>query len=201
VSPTPTELLRRAAIEPAEPTVTLRPLPEPVVVLLQDAGASPRLAAHLRAVHDVACQLTAWLSARYPEVEFDADAVHFGAATHDIGKAIHPDELSGPGSAHEPDGYQLLVAAGVAEPLARFARPHAAWTATDATIEDQLVALADKIWKARRQEDLEQLLVTRLTASAHTQPWEAFIDLDDELTALAADAERRLNFQASYPTE
>jgi len=197
----PPDLLRRAAIEPAEPTVTLRPLPEAIVVLLVDAGASPRLAAHLRAVHDVACQLTAWLAGAYPGVIFNADAVAFGAATHDIGKAVHPDELSGPGSAHEPDGYQLLLKAGVPEPLARFACTHAAWTAADATIEDQLVALADKIWKARRQEDLEQLLVTRLAASAHTQPWEAFINLDDELNVLAADAERRLNFQASYPTK
>ena len=165
----PPELLRRAAVGSTEPTVT-RPLPEAVVVLLQDADASPRLAAHLRAVHDVACQLSVWLSVAYPGVDFDADAVAFGAATHDIGKAIHPDELSGPGSAHEPDGYQLLVSAGVAERLACFARTHAAWGADDATIEDQLVALADKIWKAKRQEDLEQLLVGRLAASAHSQP-------------------------------
>jgi hypothetical protein len=29
------------------------------------------------------------------------DAVLFGAATHDIGKTVHIDELSGPRSAHE----------------------------------------------------------------------------------------------------
>jgi HD superfamily phosphodiesterase len=72
--------------------------------LLIEAGASPRLAAHLRAVYDVACQMIERLHARWPELDFDADAVRFGAATHDIGKAKHPDELSGPGSAHEPDG-------------------------------------------------------------------------------------------------
>jgi hypothetical protein len=45
----------------------------------------------------------------------------------DVGKVVHREELSGPGSAHEPAGYELLVAHGVAPERARFARTHAVW--------------------------------------------------------------------------
>jgi hypothetical protein len=54
--------------------------------------------------------------------------VLLGAATHDIGKAVHIAELSGPGSAHEEAGRQLLLAHGVSPELARFAASHASWT-------------------------------------------------------------------------
>ncbi|MFD3546668.1 hypothetical protein ACFWUW_13845 [Streptomyces sp. NPDC058655] len=38
----------------------------------------------------------------------------FGAAAHDIGTALHTDELSGPGSAHVPAGRELRLAPGFA---------------------------------------------------------------------------------------
>ena len=49
----------------------------------------------------------------------------FGAATHDIGKTPHPAELSGPGSAHEEAGRELLLSLGGSPRLARFAATHA----------------------------------------------------------------------------
>jgi hypothetical protein len=61
------------------------------------------------------------------------------------------------------------------------------------------VSLADKIWKGKRQEDLERLLVDRLAALTGQEPWEAFLTLDDHLTTLAADADGRLAFQNAYP--
>ncbi|MEZ0114050.1 hypothetical protein ABH920_008084 [Catenulispora sp. EB89] len=67
----------------------------------------PKTVAHLRAVHDVAARLVAWAAERGLPV--DAEAVLFGAATHDIGKALHPAELSGPGSEHEAAGRDLLL--------------------------------------------------------------------------------------------
>ncbi|ACU38327.1 hypothetical protein [Actinosynnema mirum] len=51
-------------------------------------AASSRLAAHPRAVHDVACELTAWVRLRYPRARFDGAAVEFGAAARDIGKVL-----------------------------------------------------------------------------------------------------------------
>jgi len=94
-----TTALQAALDEPGDPL--LRRLPVPVRRLLESLEAPPRLAAHLRAVHDVACQLTELLALRHPELTFDRASVLFGAATHDIGKVVHIGELSGPGSAHE----------------------------------------------------------------------------------------------------
>ncbi|MFD6160697.1 HD domain-containing protein [Nocardia sp. NPDC060256] len=190
-------MLHRALTDSADPA--LRPLPDAAADLLVELAAPPRLAAHLRAVHDVAWQLVAWVESRYPAVSFDRVAVLFGAATHDVGKVVHVAELSGPGSAHEQTGYQLLLDHGVDPGLARFAWTHASWQSTDIEIEDLLVSVADKVWKAKRVADLEQRLVDRLAAVAGQQSWEAFMTLDDELGRIAADADRRLAFQASYP--
>ncbi|MFJ6567991.1 hypothetical protein ACIQNU_11235 [Streptomyces sp. NPDC091292] len=89
----------------------LLPLPDHVAELLTELGSPPRLAAHLRAVHDVAHQLVAWSEQHYPALAFDREAVLFGAATHDVGKTVHLAELSGPGSAHEAAGQTLLFIA------------------------------------------------------------------------------------------
>lgn len=187
-------LLRRALADPG-----VLPLPARAIALLEELEAPPRLAAHLRLVHEVAGHLTEWVTANHPAVRFDRVAVLFGAAIHDIGKTIHVAELSGPGSLHEQAGYELLVAQGVDEHLARFARSHASWGAADVGVEDLLVSLADKIWKAKRVTELEQLVVDHLAAASGQEPWETFMVLDDELDRIAADADRRLAFQASYP--
>lgn len=142
------DLLLQALSDTGDPP--LRPLPGQVAQLLRDLDAPPRLAAHLRAVHDVACQLVDWLEQRYPALPLDRDAVLFGAATHDIGKATHIAELSGPRSAHEETGRELLLAQGVSPELARFAGTHASWKEPDIELEDLLVSVADKIWKNKR---------------------------------------------------
>ncbi|MFC7279669.1 HD domain-containing protein [Paractinoplanes rhizophilus] len=187
-------LLERALTDPA-----VRPLPSPAADLLRGLDAPPRLAAHLRAVHDVAVDLTDWLAAHYPAVPFDRNAVLFGAATHDIGKTLHLAELSAPGSQHEPAGRDLLLSFGVPPELARFAATHASWHDLGIEPEDLLVSLADKIWKAKRVPDLEQLVVIRLAAAGAIEPWEAFLALDECLDRLAAGADDRLAFQNTYP--
>lgn len=188
--------LDRALTERADPP--LRPLPHAVDLLLRRLAAPPRLAAHLRAVHDVACELVTLLSRRYPELTLDGEAVRYGAATHDIGKTVHTGELTGPGSEHERIGYRLLLDHGVPERLARFARTHADWAAPDVELEDLLVSLADKVWKAKRVPELEQRVVDHLAAAAWQEPWQVFMTLDDMLTELAEDAAGRLAFQAHH---
>ncbi len=192
-------LLRSALTEPVD--LAYRMLPERVSQLVERLDAPPRLAAHLRIVHDVAWQLTDWLIRDFSTVRFDREAVLFGAASHDIGKVIHPQELSGPGHAHELAGYELLRLHRVDERLARFARTHATWTVPEATVEDLLASLADKIWKGRRVEDLEQLVVDRLVAArgAGGDRWQVLIDVDDLLEDLATGADQRLAFQAAFP--
>ena len=191
------DLLLRALHDTGNPA--LRPLPERVVELLRVLDAPPRLAAHLRAVHDVAYTLVDWMEERQPALCFDRDAVLFGAATHDIGKTVHVGELSGPGSAHEEAGCELLLARGVGVELARFARTHAAWTGPGIGIEDLLVSVADKIWKNKRVRDLEDLVVERLRVASGRAVWEEFLAFDDFLRSLGEGADQRLAFQASYP--
>jgi hypothetical protein len=129
----------------------------------------------------------------------DREAVLFGAATHDIGKTAHIAELSGPGSAHEQAGRELLLAHGISDELARFAATHAAWREPGIAIEDLLVSLADKIWKNKRVADLENFLVARLAEASSRTPWEEFLALDDILTSIGNRADQRLEFQARYP--
>ena len=98
-----------------------RLLPQPAADLLEQLKSLPRLAAHPRVVHDVACQIVDWTDRRDPALSYDRDAMRFGAATHDIGKTIHLAELSEPGSAQEEAGRQLLLAHGISPGPARFA--------------------------------------------------------------------------------
>jgi hypothetical protein len=189
----------RGALTDQCDVLPLRELPLEAARLLEVLQAPPRLAAHLRLVHDVAAALTGQLERLHRDLPFDRTAVLFGAATHDIGKTVHPVELTGPGSAHEPAGRALLLAHDVPDRLARFAGTHGTWTAPDRTIDDLLVTLADKVWKGRRETDLEDLLVDHI-ATATSQPrWQAFLQLDEILGDLAADADQRLAFQNTYP--
>ncbi|WP_431904509.1 HD domain-containing protein [Nonomuraea sp. bgisy101] len=177
----------------------LLPLPDHIAELLSDLGSPSRLAAHLRAVHDVAHQVVDWLEKRYPALSFDREAVLFGAATHDIGKVVHVSELSGPGAAHEEAGLDLLLSRGVGPELARFAATHASWTRSDVGLEDLLVSLADKIWKNKRVPDLEDLIVARLSEATGRAAWEEFIALDEVLSRIGDRTDERLAFQASFP--
>ncbi|WP_374772417.1 HD domain-containing protein [Streptomyces sp. NBC_01310] len=192
-----TDALSRALDTRGEPA--LRPLPPAVTALLRTLAAPPRLAAHLRLVHDVAHELADWLAGHCPALAFDREAVLFGAATHDIGKAVHTAELSGPGSAHEPAGRELLLAHGFTEDRARFAATHAAWDDDGVSVEELLVSVADKVWKGKRVQDLEDLLVDRLAAAAGTERWAAYLELDGVLGRIAEGADGRLGFQAAFP--
>jgi hypothetical protein len=150
--------------------------------------------------HDVAVQILAGLQTNWPHLALDREAVLFGAALHDIGKTAHPEELQQPGNRHEAAGERLLLAAGISPHLARFCRTHGAWSA-ESPLEDLLVALADKVWKGRRDEPLEQALVDRIVAVVGEPPWQVFIALDDLLTHIAETADERLSWQQRRPIE
>ena len=182
--------------------LALHELPSDVVPLLHGIEIPPYLLAHLIVVHDVARRLVVAIERHWPALSVDADAVYFGAATHDIGKVLHPEELKAPGERHRAAGVALLEEHEVAPHLARFARTHAAWREEETVqVEDLLVALADQIWKGGRDEELETALLERLAASNDSALWEAYMTLDALLTTLAADADRRLLWQAQFLQE
>lgn len=193
------ELLRAFADDGS--SLRLRPLPARAVALLTELGAPARLAAHLRAVHDVAAQLVSWLGEQYPQASVDESSVLMAAALHDIGKVLHRHELSGPGSSHEDGGYQLLKARHVDEHVAQLVRDHGSWQRPDASLELLLVSLADAVWKDKRRDDLEQLVVDHIAAAARQPPWSVFANLDEHLTAVGGKAVQRLAYQNQYGTQ
>lgn len=177
----------------------MRPLPPQVVELLRSQQASPRLLAHLLMVHDVAARLTDEVHRLWPRLQFDAEAVQIGAATHDIGKVLYPDEVIGPGDEHAAAGERLLVQHGFPPEHARFARTHFTWPHdADPTLEDLLVALADELWRGERDEALEALLTGRIAAAVQDTMWAVFMDLDDVATELAHPGPTRVNWLAQF---
>jgi hypothetical protein len=176
----------------------LRPLPSKVADLLVQTKAPPRLRVHLCLVHDTACQLTANLRSAWPKLVIDEQAVHLGAAIHDIGKVIHPDELNEPGFEHEDAGRTLLLELGWSASLARFPVTHARKLDANDPIEDLLVAIADKVWKGKRDEALEQSLLAHIALLSGQAPWQVWLTLDEMLTNVAELSPERLRLQASH---
>jgi hypothetical protein len=117
----------------------------------------------------------------FPNLAIDREAVLFGAATHDIGKVVYPEELTKPGNHHEEVGPALLEKHGVSVELARFARTHGWWNREPVEFEDLLVALSDKVAVGKRNDRLESLIMLRLVESTGMEPWEAFSILDEIL--------------------
>lgn len=176
-------------------TFAPRLLPVAAQELCSKLQAPARLTAHLTLVHDAAVEIVDGLRLRFPTLSFDSESVLFGAATHDLGKVLHPDELVGPGRRHESDGPGLLESEGVAPELARFARSHAAWAVESLAIEDLLVALADCVWKGKRMEDLESQVAAQIGSKTGGESWEVFEKLDGLLEEIAESSDERLAWQ------
>ena len=83
---------------------------------------------------------------KYEEMHlpFDASLIRLGVAMHDAGKILHPQELDGPGSLHEPAGEKMLLARGVDSAIARCCVSHAQWRQSGLSLEELSIALADK---------------------------------------------------------
>jgi hypothetical protein len=156
------------------------------LALLRSLGAAPWLVRH----HELVVEAAGLLVAGLQGIRFDRGAVLLGAALHDAGKILHPEEMSAPGHHHEQAGRDLLLANGVPAELARFCVTHADWQ--DGTLEDQLVALADKLWKGKRDEALERSVLAAIAALTGEQPWQVFDRLDALCDAIAADGDDRL---------
>jgi len=171
----------------------LRPLPKEAREVLDAVGAPPRLLVHLALVHEVAFELIEAISTAWPGFPIDNHAVLVGAATHDIGKAIHRDELHGPGRLHEQDGPAILRQHGFSEDLARFARTHAQWAGEQPpTIEDLLVALANRIWVGERIQRIEDAVIARLVDFSGEPLWSVFARFDEILLVILEGAGQRL---------
>src|SRR5262249_27320048 len=140
--------------------------------LLRRLGAPARLLTHLRLVGEAAEDVIERL--QDVGVPFDAQFVRLGVAIHDAGKILHPAELDGAGAQHEPEGERLLVDHGVDPRLARCCMSHARWSTMECSLEELLVALADKLWKGARHEDLERRVIEAVAGKLGKGTWDVF---------------------------
>jgi len=166
------------------------------ITLLVELGAIPHLVQHHRLVAEAATALCDELAVVGLD-GFDRTEVVVGAALHDVGKTLHPDEMHGGGSAHERSGYQLLLEHGVPERVARHAWMHAAWEGQEA-LEPVLVALADKLWKGKRVADLEEGAARLVADVSGWDFWSVWSEVDPIFEDVAASADERLTRSVNY---
>jgi hypothetical protein len=178
----------------------LRCLPAEVEELLDQLNSPPRLVAHLALVHDVASKVLAFALERWSKLAIDCEVVLSGAATHDIGKTLHPEELDHPGHQHEAAGRSLLQARGWDPSRARFAVTHADWQSNDADLEDRLVALADAVWKGKRVEELEERIAADIADRSRLSLWDVLPALQEHLDEIASFSAQRIEWQRKFPS-
>jgi putative nucleotidyltransferase with HDIG domain len=160
--------------------------------LLKSLGASERLMQHAQVVAEAADRLMQELKGL--GVSFDAHVVELGAVLHDAGKTRNAEELSASGSMHQQAGQALLLAHGVQPEVARCcaSHGHGAWNLPDVSFEELVVALADKLWKGRREAGLELMVVDEVAARLGASRWDVFERLDTAFELIAADGPERL---------
>lgn len=158
--------------------------------LLRDLGASNKLLVHVKLVGEAAELLILKLSEL--KVSFDADFVRLGVAFHDVGKIIHPNELSIQGNFHEADGEKLLLKNGVDKKLARVCQSHGKWETMDCSFEEYLIALSDKLWKGKRENLLENIVIDKVAELLNQEHWEIFVELDSCFENITSEGHSRL---------
>ena len=166
------------------------------LLLLNELGARPRLLYHGQTVGSAADTVVDRLQGL--GVNCDIQLIQMGAILHDVGKVQHPQELSQPGMLHEQAGEALLLSHGVQPELARFCVTHAQWNLPGVSLEEQVVALADKLWKGKRESNLELIVIDEVAARLGRSRWDIFEALDNTFESFAATGAERLELSRSY---
>src|SRR5262245_8876034 len=158
--------------------------------LLRELGAPERLLVHVELVGEAAERLIQAYADL--DIDFNASLIELGVALHDAGKIKYPDELNGPGSMHESVGEALLLANGVKREIDRCCVSHAKWEEDGVSFEERSVALADKLWKGKREEALELCIVDEVASKLSVGRWDVFAQLDSVFEEIAAGGTERL---------
>lgn len=164
--------------------------PEEAKCLLERLGAPKRLIKHADLVLESGQEILLLLEEL--NVEIDEPLALTGMALHDVGKIAHPNELRESGNLHESAGQKLLLEQGVSEKIARFCISHAQYQEMSVSLEELLVALADKLWKGKREPELELRVIDEVAARLQKDRWAVFEQLDTGFEAVAASGDRRL---------
>jgi hypothetical protein len=163
--------------------------------LLQSLGAPRHLLQHVDLVGEAADLLL--LALRANQIEVNEQFVLVGVVIHDVGKIVHPAEMTAPGNSHEPTGEQMLLAAGAPAEIARVCLSHARWSQMPATLEELIIALADKLWKGVRVSELENMVITECATRSNKDYWQLFVGLDSSFERIADRGPDRLRRSVS----
>ncbi|HEY5374166.1 MAG TPA: hypothetical protein VIK01_10805 [Polyangiaceae bacterium] len=60
------------------------------------------------------------------------------------------------------------------------------------SLEELLVALADKLWKGVRDSELEERVINLAASNLAMDRWELFVELDTAFEVIAGDGAQRL---------
>jgi HD superfamily phosphodiesterase len=74
--------------------------------LIDELGAPEHLKTHVTLVGEAADLLIEAIGSL--GIELDFEFVRTGVVIHDIGKTVHINEMTGPGSEHEPEGEKIV---------------------------------------------------------------------------------------------
>jgi hypothetical protein len=157
---------------------------------LKEIGAPDKLIRHVSLVGEAAELLIEKLNRL--NVPVDARFVRLGVAFHDAGKIKYPEELRVKGNRHESAGEEFLLQQGLSPELARCCVSHGQWQTLDCSFEELLVALADTLWKGKRNEELEKRVVEKTAQLIAREPWNLFIEMDSYFEQIAAGGVERL---------
>jgi HD domain len=158
--------------------------------LLQNLGASAHLVQHVTLVGEAAELLI--LQFQQIGILFDADWIRLGVIFHDVGKILHPSELVDRGNRHGAAGETLLLERGIDRKIARCCRSHGQWQQLECDFEELVVALADCLWKGKRNTELEYQVIAKVTRMSRQDYWDVFGCLDDRFEEIAAGGDSRL---------
>ncbi|HEX9062223.1 MAG TPA: HD domain-containing protein [Clostridia bacterium] len=159
--------------------------------LLKELNAPMHLVTHVKLVGEAAEEIMGKLS--NSGISLDYDFIRISIILHDTGKIINISELSAPGHCHEEEGEKILLKLGVDPRIARCCLSHANYKNMICSIEELIVALADKLWKGKRDEDLELMVIDEVAKELGRKRWDIFMDFDECFECIAAKGHERLN--------
>ena len=115
-----------------------------------------------------------------------------GVAFHDTGKILHPLELLEKGNRHEAAGETLLLSQGIDPKIARCCRSHGQWQQLECSFEELVVALADNLWKGKRNRELEERVIAKVARMSMQDDWDIFVSLDDRFEEISRGGDLRI---------
>ena len=164
--------------------------------ILDKLNAPEHLKRHVSLVGEAADLIIKYLDEH--EIKLRMDFIRSGVVIHDIGKIVHPHEMTGAGSNHEPEGQKILSEMGYSSELARVCISHAQWHKMDCSDEELVIALSDKLWKGKRVPDLELRVIDRIAILRGKDRWDIFEELDSLFENIASGGDERLQRSISY---